>query len=171
MLQYEGSDDMNGDQLEVMDNGDVIWAGQSQNVLRSGSWILFRIQGTTSRADQSTRPWDIQFQKAIGEYSGLPGTDPQSAEKEFSDAGILLTNDLDVTQGNKRALQRDYGAAYEAAKNGHHDGHAELVAEAIRSSQTEIVANGKTKTMIDPIALNTALRSISAIAAQGAAAG
>ena len=159
MLQYQGADDMNGNQLEVTENEDIVWAGQDENFLRSGSWILFRISGSASRADQPVRPWDILFQKAIGEYSGLPGTDPKNADQEFTNAETLLTNDPDVTQGDKDAIYKRYGDAYNAAKNTHGGGNGAQVANAIAASIKQVVVNGQSIHHVDPVALANRLRT------------
>jgi hypothetical protein len=160
MLQYYGTDNMTSDALEVRDNGDVDWKGEPPNPLRSGSWLLFRIQRSTSRADQHSRPWDILFNKAISEFSGLPTANPAHALEEFTSATTLVQNDPDVTDLNKASVYEEYGQVYIAASGHHMRGRDALVYSALQSSSKDVFANGMKVRIVDPKIFTAALQQL-----------
>jgi hypothetical protein len=135
VLLYSGPGTMDGSQLTVTENGDVYWKGTAPNPLRSGSWVLFQILSSPKRADQHNRKWDQLFIQSIREFSGLPGTDPSKAEKEFTDAMALLENDSDITDSNQDSLIDQYGDAFVAAKTAHTGGNVAPVQSALQSSK------------------------------------
>jgi hypothetical protein len=134
VLEYLGTGQIVQSQLKFED-GDVKYNGQP---LRSGAWILYRIQKFPRRKDYAGRPWHDHYQSAVRELMKEKPSQ-EAVDKDFSEGTTLLYADSDFTQDDQDTIYRDEKKAIGSMSALAKLGETKALAEAIESSTVRAV--------------------------------